>query len=357
MTSQVKRLLTLCAVVLGTFILFGNQIAVAGETNSQTDTNLYTRTFRVDSNAFYRAMANVEAGSNTNDQSNSNVTNIDQTKIPADAARELFKTLGVDLTQPGTTIFYTDRLGLLYVRATKQDLDKVESIIAKLNSVTPQVHLKARFVEVEHNDALANIFTSTNATTRVLTDPDFRVLLHALEERGGYEDLAEPELIVTSGRQVKMRVTTPIEVPSYIDYSKTNHDVFPVFSNNVAVLPTLDALPVVLADGYTINLTLVPTLTGFSGYAGTSPTLPGATVANVVILPALLPKLTQRQFINTVNLWDGQTVAINESVLSGQSSSTNLLVFVTATIVDSAGNPLHSGEEMPFAQTNIPPQN
>jgi len=145
--------------------------------------------------------------------------------------------------------------------------------------------------------------------------------------------------------------------------------------------PVLDVLPVVLADGYTINLTLVPTLTEFSGY-GTPPTLPGTTVANVVILPAVLPMITQRQVVTTVNVWDGQTVmlggGINSTVQStknkmpflgdlpffgrlfqSQSKATtknNLMIFVTATIVDPAGNRVHSEDEMPFAQNNIPPQ-
>lgn len=145
--------------------------------------------------------------------------------------------------------------------------------------------------------------------------------------------------------------------------------------------PVLDVLPVVLADGYTINLTLVPTLTEFSGY-DTPPTLPGTTVANVVILPAVLPKITQRQVITTVNVWDNQTVVlgggINSTVLStedkvpflgdlpflgrlfqSQSKATtknNLMIFVTATIVDPAGNRVHSDDEMPFAQGAIPSQ-
>lgn len=145
--------------------------------------------------------------------------------------------------------------------------------------------------------------------------------------------------------------------------------------------PVLDVLPVVLADGYTINLTLVPTLTEFSGYQ-TPPTLPGTTVANVVILPAVLPEITQRQVITTVNVWDGQTVALGGGINStvqttkdkvpflgdlpffgrlfqSQSKSTtknNLMIFVTATIIDPAGNRVHSTDEMPFAQNAIPQQ-
>ena len=81
-------------------------------------------------------------------------------------------------------------------------------------------------------------------------------------------------------------------------------------------------------------------------------------------------------------VWDGQTVVlgglISENVTktkdkvpllgdlplagrlfrseSSQSIKKNLLIFVTPTIIDPAGNRLHSEEEMPFAQTTIPPQ-
>jgi type II secretory pathway component GspD/PulD (secretin) len=34
----------------------------------------------------------------------------------------------------------------------------------------------------------------------------------------------------------------------------------------------------------------------------------------------------------------------------------NLMIFVTATIVDPAGNRVHSDDELPFAQSTIPPQ-
>jgi hypothetical protein len=34
----------------------------------------------------------------------------------------------------------------------------------------------------------------------------------------------------------------------------------------------------------------------------------------------------------------------------------NLMIFVTATIVDPAGNRVHSDDELPFAQSTIPQQ-
>jgi len=149
----------------------------------------------------------------------------------------------------------------------------------------------------------------------------------------------------------------------------------------IEIGPVLDVIPVVLSDGYTINLTLIPSLTEFSGY-DTSPTIPGVNVANVVMVPTILPHFTVRQVVTTVNIWDNQTVVlgglISSSVQSikdkipvlgdlpllgrlfqSQSKTSvkkNLMIFVTATIVDPAGNRVHSDDELPFLQNTIPPQ-
>jgi general secretion pathway protein D len=145
--------------------------------------------------------------------------------------------------------------------------------------------------------------------------------------------------------------------------------------------PVLDVIPVVLADGYTINLTLIPSLTEFTGY-DPSPTIPGINVANVVIVPTILPHFTVRQVISTVNIWDNQTVVLGGLISSTVQSTTdkipmlgdlplvgrlfqsqtktavkkNLMIFVTATMVDPAGNRVHSDDELPFAQSTVPPQ-
>jgi type II secretory pathway component GspD/PulD (secretin) len=150
---------------------------------------------------------------------------------------------------------------------------------------------------------------------------------------------------------------------------------------SIEVGPVLDVIPVVLSDGYTINLTLIPSLTEFAGY-DTPPAIPGVNVANVVEVPTILPRFTVRQVITTVNIWDNQTVVLG-GLISSQVVSTsdkvpvlgdlpmvgtlfqskskvtqkkNLMIFVTATMVDPAGNRVHSDDELPFAQNTIPPQ-
>lgn len=148
--------------------------------------------------------------------------------------------------------------------------------------------------------------------------------------------------------------------------------------------PILDVIPVVLSDGYTMNLTLIPADTEFAGYqdppsiAATT----GSANANYIQLPVVLPSYTVKEVVTTVNIWDNQTVVIGGLISSAtastkdkvpvlgdlplvgnlfQSSSKsvtkkNLMIFVTATIVDPAGNRVHSDDELPFAQTAIPAQ-
>ena len=48
--------------------------------------------------------------------------------------------------------------------------------------------------------------------TGILTDPNFQVVLHALEQRAGAEELSAPEVTTTSGRQTEMKATQVITV-------------------------------------------------------------------------------------------------------------------------------------------------
>src|SRR5260221_5039966 len=85
--------------------------------------------------------------------------------------------------------------------------------------------------------------------------------------------------------------------------------------------PVLDVVPDVLSDGYTINLTLIPSLTEFIGYAP-PPNIPSVTGnLNVVQLPIVLPEFTVRQVVTTVNIWDNQTIVIG-GLISSETTST-----------------------------------
>jgi general secretion pathway protein D len=135
-------------------------------------------------------------------------------------------------------------------------------------------------------------------------------------------------------------------------------------------------------------MVMIPSLTEFVGYDSPGQFVPQSQVANAAtigvpitaVLP--LPHYRVRQVITAVNVWDGQTILlgglISESIaklkdkvpvlgdlpLLGRffqsvysySDKENLMIFVTATIVDPAGNRVHSDDDLPFARNSIPPQ-
>jgi len=153
--------------------------------------------------------------------------------------------------------------------------------------------------------------------------------------------------------------------------------------------PVLDVVPYVSADGYTIQMTIIPTIKEFVGYDLESANLFQAQAQSVgqaasapltQITP--LPIFRLRQVVTSAIVWDGQTVVLGGLIAENvtktkdkvpvlgdlpiagrlfrsESSSTrkkNLLIFVTPTIIDPAGNRVHADEELPFAQSSIPAQ-
>jgi len=156
-------------------------------------------------------------------------------------------------------------------------------------------------------------------------------------------------------------------------------------TQSVETGPILDVVPYVLSDGYTINLALIPSDTEFGGYD--NPTIPGISsgqvgTLNVVQIPAVYPRFTVRQVVTTVNVWDNQTVVLGGLITSSVNSTknkmpivgdlplfgrffqsqsketikNNLMIFVTATVVDPSGSRVHTDDELPFAQTAVPVQ-
>ncbi len=185
------------------------------------------------------------------------------------------------------------------------------------------------------------------------------------------------KLILAAVLAVAAQSVTAQNVNNQAGTSAITYDTSPVETG-----PILDVVPYVLSDGYTINMALIPSVTIFDGYA-TPPVIPSVTGnLNVVQLPVVLPEFTVRQVVTTVNVWDNQTVVIGGLISSevqttkdkvpaigdlpmvgrlfqSQSKTTqkkNLMIFVTATIVDPAGNRVHSDDDLPFAQSAVPVQ-
>jgi len=145
-------------------------------TRGSNSAPLETRTFKVDANVFLAALQK-QTGLQTN---------------VAVAMRQLLSNVGVELSPP-KSIFFNDRLGMLFVRATEQDLDAVEKAVMVLNYTPPQIHtppqthIKARFIEVpeETLHALSTFAVITNrmnpaSWTGIMTSESAQVTLRTL---------------------------------------------------------------------------------------------------------------------------------------------------------------------------------
>jgi general secretion pathway protein D len=144
--------------------------------------------------------------------------------------------------------------------------------------------------------------------------------------------------------------------------------------------PVLDVIPYVSADGYSIQMSIVPTLTEFLGYDTENSRQFQTVIGSTPTQPTPLPGFRVRQITTSAIVWDGQTVVLGgliaENVTktkdkvpvlgdipllgrlfrSESSSSTkkNLVIFVTPTIIDPAGNRVHTPDNLPYDPATVP---
>ena len=242
--------------------------------------------------------------------------------------------------------------------------------------------------------------------TGILTDPQFKVVIHALQQKDGVDMLSEAQVTTLSGRQTEVMVVDLRMIvignsltTGGVGGTATGGGLGGIVANQASGIqpytaslpfgPTLDVIPYVSADGFSIQMTLIPSMAEFIGYDDPGPfatILQAASSAGVAApLSALvpLPHFRIRQVTTSVNVWDGQTVVlgglISEDVSKmkdqvpilgdipllgrlfrseiSQTQKKNLLIFVTPTIIDPAGNRYHSEDEMPYyTQNSFPVQ-
>ena len=253
------------------------------------------------------------------------------------------------------------------------------------------IHIKARFVEMPQSfitDTARNYLHADITNGTVLPNPIFQVFLHEAETQKDAEELAEPEVTTISGRQTQMRSTViqPIVTkyvygesssspPGPVDSSKIFSDGSSGFVPEVQQVetgPVLDVVPMVLPGNYKIDLKTTASLIGFLGYADTK-NLPANYATNAagkkIVIPTVQPEFQVKQASLQATIYDGQTLVLfpqqnetSESIYPDDEKSSKLVaqyikkteekypnkilvVFVTATLIDPAGNRLHSDDE------------
>ncbi|PYK18609.1 MAG: type II and III secretion system protein [Verrucomicrobia bacterium] len=238
----------------------------------------------------------------------------------------------------------------------------------------------------------------------VFTDPQFQVVIRALNQKKGVDLLSAPKVTTKSGQRAIIEVVrefrypstfTPPQVPS-ISSSTGNTVVGGATTVPVVVTPTtpqnwetrntgvtLEVEPVVGGDATTIDLNLVPQVVEFEGFInyGSPINAVGVNTVGGVIstsVPVLLtenvinqPVFSTRKVTTSLSVYDGQTVVlgglmredvqktedktpiIGDIPLVGRLFRTNvdqhikrnLVIFVTARVITPSGLAFNNEEE------------
>lgn len=242
------------------------------------------------------------------------------------------------------------------------------------------------------------------ALAGVFTDPQFQVVIRALNQQTGVDLMSAPRVTTKAGERAIVEIVREFRYPTEFEPPEIPQDfgntsgtstvsvgvstqpqVFPVTpttptafeTRNVGV--TMEVLPQVGADGYTIDLELIPSVTEFEGFINYgSPiqtvSLNALGVAQTNVLTENVinqPIFSTRKVQTKVSVWDGNTVVLGglmrEDVQRTQDKvpglgdlplmgrlfrseadqhvKRNLIIFVTARLLDPAGQPILSEEE------------
>jgi general secretion pathway protein D len=214
------------------------------------------------------------------------------------------------------------------------------------------------------------------SASSVLTNPEVTIVLQALSQHGGTDLLSAPRVTTRSGVNAQIQVVKEIIYPTEFDLTQPTVDT----DGNVTMAPIvtpgtfetretgviLNVTPTVGPDGYTIDLVMAPEVAELVDWIqyGSTITISGS---DVYFFNMPQPVFTSRNVTTSIVIWDGQTVVmgglIREELTTirdkvpilgdipllgwlfrseGQhSSKKNLLIFVTARLVDPAGRPIH----------------
>ena len=244
-----------------------------------------------------------------------------------------------------------------------------------------------------------------------LTDPQFQVVMRALNQKKGVDLLSSPRVTTKSGQKAVIEIIREFRYPTEFNPPQIPQNfggnssggtgggstlaVFPVTPTTPTAFETrntgvtLEVEPTVGPDGYTIDLNLVPQVVEFEGFinygspirtinpatlglGGTAALALGAS-SSIVLTDNVInqPIFSTRKVTTSVSIWDGQTVVlgglIREDVqkvedkvpLFGdipiigrlfrsnvdQHLKRNLVIFVTARLINPAGEAVQQDEE------------
>jgi TonB family protein len=336
---------------------------IAGETES-----LLSRRFRVDPNTFIQGLESMQSmaplpstGRNGQNLQLDGVSQDGAEKAPQDAGltaatrqaasltiqdyvRQFFSTAtGINFgggsifntTNPYSAgpirpMFFNDRTGTLYVRATLKELEAVEESVMVLNVSPHQINIETKVFEVPQKEVQALYASGITAQDAALSvqDPSnpfpklrsllspnqFRLMERSLSDKSGIQTHFIPGVTTIDNRQCQIQHAGKC---------------------------SLDILPNVGVDGYRITLKL--NLEWTSSSNNFVQPINGSSTPRSNLLARIS---------TTVAVWDGETAILaclsgGETEDAAKTPGKKLYIMcITAKIVDPAGNLLHHEDEM-----------
>jgi general secretion pathway protein D len=216
----------------------------------------------------------------------------------------------------------------------------------------------------------------------VLTNPELQLVVQALDQKGNSDLLSAPRVTTINGVNAIIQVVNEIIYPTEFDVTENDIQVQggggtaddpsqPVFvpptvipggfeTREVGVI--LNVTPTVNPDNYTINLVMLPEIAELVDWIQYGTQVPVGDQIYTVNMPQ--PVFASRNITTSMIVWDGHTVVmgglIREDLVTfkdkvpllgdipligrlfrsegRKSEKRNLLIFVTARLVDPAGN-------------------
>ncbi len=232
----------------------------------------------------------------------------------------------------------------------------------------------------------------------VFTNPQFQVVLRALNQQKGVDLVSAPKVTTKSGQRATIQIVREFRYPTEYDLPQVTQTPGSIYTPATPTTPTsfetkpvgitLEVEPTVGPDGYTIDLILSPRVVEFDGFINYgSPINTVVTLVPGGIAPNIFPSISSsftvtqnvinkpvfstREVTTEVTVYDGQTVVIggliSENIqkvedkvpilgdipLAGRLFRTtadqhikrNLIMFVTASLLDPAGQPMIKSDE------------
>lgn len=238
------------------------------------------------------------------------------------------------------------------------------------------------------------------ALAGVFTNPQFQVVLRALSQKKGVDLVSSPKVTTKSGQRATIDIVREFRYPAEYDLPQISATQGAQYAPVVPTTPTsfetknvgitLEVEPTVAADNFSINLNLAPRVVEFEGFinygspiyasvagvlgvVGTPPMAVLAPSATILATPNVInrPVFSTREVTTEVTVYDGQTVVLGgllrediqkvqdkvpilgDIPLAGRLFRTtasqhikrNLIMFVTASLLDPAGQPVIQVDE------------